>query len=293
MTKNAHKLTIFVLVFVLSMGSALIATMNTRYSVVVGEGNDSLVTQSVDFEYLAEKYQQYFVVHQNGIVSLDTGRAILRSQSIESQDEQGLQEYSNMLEKINGLVADGSLYINESGEYLMTDAQMQIRDLNGGRNEFYVKTKSIFFVPVPIGYHFSLGTIGAIAFGAITAVISWGTGLFLPVLLQGKAKTLQFMLDTLRAVNTTIFTQNFDMIFNILYGIYIVGTAINVALNATAPGVGAIVTMLISLISGYIFDTVGLQFILMGLDNTVSSNNTVVAETNLILQNRSFWYARY
>jgi hypothetical protein len=288
--KNNLKNIVVILLVMVMPALALMPTYAGIDRVTSERRVENNIESTQDFEELAEKYQEFFVQNDNGTVSLDLSRRTRSGITIDTQEQEVMQQYATMLDNINELVDNGTMYISEDGEYLMTERQA-VRDWTGGKNEFKIRTKKVFFIPIPVGYHISFGTIGAITFGAITAAIYLGSAYMVTKLFQGVAATLEAILEVAHFASS-FFIESFENIFNILYGIFVLGTAINVMVNAAAPGVGTLILTLVNLLSGYIFDTIGNPFLLNGINIIESSHNTVMADTNLVLQNRSFWTER-
>jgi len=287
------------LCFVFCMSFGLQQVLKTKRVDVSPPTQDVQVSQ--DFEQLAEKYIDFFVQNDNGTVSLDLSNK-LRTSGIDEQDLADLQEYAKTLDLINGFVHDGTMVVDENGDYVVGDGQEKdARDLNGGKNEFYVRTKKVVFINVPVGYRFSLGSMGAIIFGGITAIVAWGSNILF--LANGKQQLFDRIIKALAiGANTAAWffmDANIEWMFNLLYAIYVVGMAIDAAVGAATAGAGAVVSTVVktvvAIIGNYVFNTIGYDFLLNGVRNAFGENgnhNTVVAETNLILQNRSFWTAR-
>ncbi|MCL2599135.1 MAG: hypothetical protein FWD76_04420 [Firmicutes bacterium] len=136
-------------IFCMSFGLQQVLKSKRVESVPVQE-----VQVSQDFEQLAEKYIDFFVQNDNGTVSLDLSNK-LRTSGIDEQDLLDLQAYAKQIEIINGMVEQRMLCIDEDGNYDSVDGLVG-KTIIGGTNDFYVRTKKIVFVNVPVGYYFSL-----------------------------------------------------------------------------------------------------------------------------------------
>jgi len=127
-------------------------------------------TSSVsDFTDLAYKYYDYFVQNSDGTYRLDitniAGRTGLRS--IESSDFAMLEQYSKMIDENNKMKADGTLTQGADGNWYLSDTEQSSRTLIGGRNQFYIVSKKIWFIWVDVGYGMDLSVANTVVFGAV------------------------------------------------------------------------------------------------------------------------------
>ena len=182
---------IFALAIVMLSSGLMIAKLNTDVGVAtasvgvqsssldiggstgIGGGTESGIggeTSSVsDFTDLAYKYYDYFVQNSDGTYRLDitniAGRTGLRS--IESSDFAMLEQYSKMIDDNNKLKSDGTLTQGADGNWYLSDSEQQSRTVIGGRNQFYIVSKKIWFIWVDVGYGMDLSVANTIVFGAV------------------------------------------------------------------------------------------------------------------------------
>ncbi|MCL2598990.1 MAG: hypothetical protein FWD76_03660 [Firmicutes bacterium] len=283
------------LCFVFCMSFGLQQVLKSKKDGNVDNGKSQIVEPlDVDLSAYADKYIEFFVPNENGTVSLDLSKKARDGKTIEQADAEVMQQYANMLTSINALVADGTLYIADNGEYLMTGQESDLgieKGWSGGKNDFYIRTEShkvVFFtVTIPVGYTWNMSTSAAIIFGAITAVLKVGVTL----LLGGESKAIESILMVCGVVADVASLLDSGWIYSVLYGIFIVGTAIDVAVASTGAGSVIVVAMkvVVAVLGNILFDFFGLNFLAKGINNLSTSNNTVKMESNLLFGNRNFW----
>ncbi|MCL1945331.1 MAG: hypothetical protein FWF56_05985, partial [Firmicutes bacterium] len=241
----------------------------------------------LDYSTLAHKYFELLVQNSNGTVSLDLNN--IKRSVVQEEDIQALQEYEKMLNIINQLVEEGTLYIADNGEYLMTDNGVGDRYWdNGGRNDFWVRSELVWFIWVPVGYTWKLNTQAYIIFGAITAIMKAGVS----ILTEGKYAAIKFI-AAFANVAVTLFSDYLtDTVYDILYAIFIVGTAINLVLSLISGGIASVIDIVLKVVAvvvGHVlFDWFGKTFFQRGMDNLGDANNTVTVNCNVIFQDRSW-----
>jgi len=162
---------------------------------------------------------------------------------------------------------------------------------NGGRNDFWVRSELVWFIWVPVGYTWKLNTQASIIFGAITAVMKAGVS----ILIEGKVK---FLKDILKLVSVSLTvvaaleTVLDNVVFDILYAIFIVGTAINIVLTAISGGIASVIDIVlkvvVAIVGNLLCDWFGVNFLKRGGENLTNSNNTVTVDSNVIFQDRSW-----
>ena len=294
---------VLALVAILPLSALMAGLLNSRNAVST-LGNNSVQQQvdngntavSRDYSELAGKYIGLFVANDNGTVTLDIGNKANRAM-IEDEDLQALQEYAEMIENVNALVEDGTLYIAEDGNYYMVEDVAEnnlARGFIGGKNEFYVRSQKFWFLWLPVGYHIELSSWGAILLGAISGIAGAGGA---ALILKGISAVSAWIVSVLTVVASTVATAfldaNLNTLFNIVYSIYVGGMAVMTAISVLSGGIGSIVAFLLNMLGTYIFWTIGNTFLQKGIQIAVGSDNTVVCDTNLILQNSSYWTYRY
>jgi len=159
---------------------------------------------------------------------------------------------------------------------------------NGGRNDFWVRSELVWFIWVPVGYTWKLNTQASIIFGAITAVMKLGA----LMLTDGK---IGFLTKLTKLVGFTISGLDYflnSVVYDILYAIFIVGTAINIVLSAVSGGIASVIDIVLKvvvvIVGNVLFDWFGKNFLVMGAENLENSNNTVTVTSDLVFQGRSW-----
>ncbi|MCL2598419.1 MAG: hypothetical protein FWD76_00705 [Firmicutes bacterium] len=257
------------------------------------------VQVSQDFEKLAEKYIDFFVQNDNGTVSLDLSQRVRGGVSIESVDLDTMQAYAQNLEMINDLVAKDVLVEGEDGNYYVKEdglARNAVEDyFKKGRNDFYVRKKKILFVNVPIGYYLALNNPNALFFALGTQVLANASN----EMFASNAdfsKWLETVLGTLNHPTIQAILEHFgwDALRTTLQRMYNGDlNAITNIINQTA--FGAALKVIIGIISNRINNKVGIPFKQKATENIDNGgkNNTVVMESDLILNGCSIWGANY
>jgi hypothetical protein len=297
------KLTIIMLlVITLPIGALMVAVLRSEYGMrglntIANPNTEQSVSSDVDFGLLVDKYKSYYTINDNGTATLDLASSTTRSQAIDPQDMDALQQHSKMLDNINTLVDAGVLHIDDNGEYRATQEYLNQgrvasnRDLSWGSYDFYIRTSWW----IPVGYHFELGTWGAILFGVITAVASYGGK---NMVIGKTAKTwLKVFIESLYWTGNTLavafLNANMEKIFAVVYGVYVGGMIVATAISAfTGGGGAAVVGLIIQLLGSLLWATLGNSFLWEGILNAGRPENTVEIETNLLLLNKRVWVSR-
>ena len=261
------------------------------------------VDTDTDYTYLANKYYNLFVQNPNGTVTLDlslsgtSGMGITGSTVIDDIDRSALNEYAKFLDNVNAQIENGAMYIGDDGNYYFNSIgnNDQSRSVIGGKNEAYIRTEKFWFVWLPVGWHIELNAWGSIMLGIISGVAAWGGA---KMILQGADKFLVGFTAglslTLSTAALAFLADNLDDIFTIVYGIFVGGMAAITVASALTGGAASILGFILNILGTYIFWTIGADFLAKGIVIALGTNdNTVAADTNLVLQNRSFWTYRY
>ncbi|MCL1944823.1 MAG: hypothetical protein FWF56_03335 [Firmicutes bacterium] len=288
--------------FVISLSFMLYAFLKPQ-STNQSDVPSTNITQ--DFESLAEKYLNYFKKNDNNTVSLSLRPRLATDNPIVAEDMSAMLEYSQMLDNINKLVLDGSMYIAEDGNYYIKDDTSTTKAF-GGKNQFYVKTNKILWViPVPVGYYLALDLASSAIFGLIVwSIKKASSGVFasLEVFIAGVKLVVGYTFNKL--LNQLGLTDG--ALFNTLYAIVISGIAVSAALNSSGAFsfgivnlVDIIVRAVVFVLSSYIWDRVGSPFLLDSMKSygeliiNKSKNNTIEMNSDLILWNRTIEPRRY
>jgi hypothetical protein len=294
------------LVVILPVGALMVAVLRSEYGMqglgTIGNPNtEQSVSSDVDFEALVYKYGYLYTFNDNGTVSIDLGTSTTRAQAIEPQDFEVLQQHAEMLDRINALVDDGTLYIDANGDYQLTveyinqfggNQKTSLRYISGGAHEGYVRRG---FLGIPVGYHFALGTLASILFGAVTAVTALLGSSILSV--NTPSKFVKWLIKAVDFVGIgameTWLNDNSEVVFAVVYGVFVGGMVVSAALSAATGGIGgAVVGFIVKLLGSFIYYTLGDPFLKEGLQNLFRKENTVEIDTNLLFLNRSVWVSQ-
>lgn len=237
--------------------------------------------------------------NSNGTVSIDfslsgtSGIGITGGTMIDESDREPLNEYSNMLNKVNNLVDDGTLYIADDGNYYLVENDASSRNLTGGKNDFWVRSQKVWFIWIPVGYHIELSATNAIIFGAVSALFGHAGSM-----IGGDFDSfMDFMREEGKITGVDIFLEAGDSmigglltILNTIWSKYSLYEDIKLvfsALMGTGGAIGAILGIIIDFILSLVWGNVGMPFLINGLRCVVSNYNTCVVEPNLILTGSS------
>ncbi|MCL2599470.1 MAG: hypothetical protein FWD76_06165, partial [Firmicutes bacterium] len=114
------------------------------------------------------------------------------------------------------------------------------------------------------------------------------------VLLGGENNAIRLILGLVGVGLDFTSELNASWIYSVVYAIFIVGTAIDVAVASTGAGSVIVVAMkvIVAVLGNILFDFFGCQFLAKGINNLSDANNTVKMESNLVFGNRKFWSTR-
>jgi hypothetical protein len=289
------------LVIILPIGALMAAVL--RNNVASGVANTSnniqstVVDDSDEWSYLAHKYIDRIVLGDNNTVRLNTNTNLRNASVIDPSDMQELEEYQRALDAIASCVEDGTMYIDDDGNYYVTGSSNSLtsRGLNGGRDQFYIRTEKIWFVWVPVGYYLALNTVNSIALGIATWIFSISASII---------SNVQTKVDEFRkSLGATLFDMMMRQFFgkdgnfvadfvSIVLQMKAIADSIDFVFVAFSGGISAIISaairVLVSLLASYIHDRVGFEFLQRSCYNLSDGNNTVVMESDLILNWRKF-----
>ena len=300
--------TILALVAILPLSTLMAGLLNSRHAAST-LGNNSVQQQvdngntavSRDYSELAGKYIGLFVANDNGTVTLDIGNKANRA-VIEAEDLQALQEYAEMIERVNALVEDGTLYIAEDGNYYLVGKDFSSRSLVGGRNDFWVRTEEFwllfFSVWLPVGYHIELGATNAIIFGAVSGFFAFAS----TFIANSYDKFVEYIkkegMWTAGDITAEAAPDDLGVVVDTLKNIWSIVSVVRTIKEAIknlmkADAISAIVGVIVDIILNLIWGSTGLPFLVKGLQCAITSDNTVIVEPNLIFLSSNSWTARY
>ena len=248
----------------------------------------SVTGDGVGLEYYAKKYINFFVQNDNGTVSLDLTRKTRGNTSIEEQDIEVMQQYDKMLNTINSMVENGTLYIADDGNYYFAD-NYATRTIVGGKNDFYIRTQSILWVPVPVGYYFSLSMAVSVFFVAGIDILArhldvlWSSDS-----LMGYFKSIYNDEQVANILNSK--DGDIQKIKEILQSIVDGKYSTFVNILGCIPIVSDIISLLITFSVSWIYGNVVSSMQTKIKENIAlsNSNNTIIMTSDLLLGGRNF-----
>ena len=271
------------------VGVATVA--NFKEQSISANSNNTVDSQSGDADYtnLAKKYFSYFVQNSDGLYYLDLRkRGVV---AIDEADREELKSYGIMVDKVNAMIADGTLYLAEDGNYHAVGVDVGSRSFSGGRNDFWVR----WWWFLPVGYHIELSATNAFIFGAVSGFFAFASSFIAGdydkfidyIKKEGKWTGGDLVAE---ASYATDFLTVLADIWAVVSTLRFIKDAFKVLMKG--GGIAVIVGVIVDIVLNLVWSNAGMPFLVNSLKCIFTSDNTVVVEPNLLFLSNSSWTTR-